>query len=199
MKTALLLSGGMDSTSIAYWKRPDLAICIDYGQRPARTEIRVAKTVTEELGIPLEIVSVDCSSLGSGDLAGTKATDIAPTPEWWPFRNQLLVTLAVMAAVKHGVGELMIGTVSSDESHADGRPEFLAAMDQLCRIQEGGIRVTAPAIGMSTVELVRTSGIPMGLLAWAHSCHTGNLACGACRGCNKHRITYHELGDGDAY
>lgn len=53
-------------------------------------------------------------------------------------------------------------------------------------MQEGGIRVTAPAIRMSTVELVRASGVPREILAWAHSCHTGPLACGDCRGCHKH-------------
>ena len=31
----LLLSGGMDSISIAWWKRPDVAISVDYGQRAA--------------------------------------------------------------------------------------------------------------------------------------------------------------------
>lgn len=39
---------------------------------------------------------------------------------------------------------------------------------------------------MTTAELVRHSGVPREILAWAHSCHTGNLACGQCRGCVKH-------------
>jgi 7-cyano-7-deazaguanine synthase len=32
------------------------------------------------------------------------------------------------------------------------------------------------------------------VLAWAHSCHTGVLACGRCRGCVKHYETWRELG-----
>ena len=32
---ALLLSGGMDSIALAFWKRPEIAITIDYGQRAA--------------------------------------------------------------------------------------------------------------------------------------------------------------------
>ena len=35
MKTALLLSGGMHSVAIAWWRRPNIAITIDYGQLPA--------------------------------------------------------------------------------------------------------------------------------------------------------------------
>jgi len=61
-------------------------------------------------------------------------------------------------------------------------------------LQEGRIRVEAPAIHGSTVDLIRKSEIPYSLLAWAHSCHTGNIACGRCRGCNKHRNVVAELG-----
>lgn len=39
---ALLLSGGMDSISVAFWKRPEIAISIDYGQRAAEAEITAA-------------------------------------------------------------------------------------------------------------------------------------------------------------
>lgn len=193
MKSALLLSGGMDSTCIAYWKRPDLAINVDYGQKPAEAERHAAQAVVATLGIPLELVSVDCSSLGSGDLAGATPDAHAPSSEWWPFRNQLIITLAVMAAVKHDIQELMIGTLKSDGIHADGRPDFVMAMSRVCQLQEGNIHLSAPAIQLTAVELVKHSGIPMNLLAWAHSCHTGNLACGQCRGCNKQANTYDEL------
>lgn len=45
MTTALLLSGGMDSVSIAWWLRPDVALTIDYGQKPAEAEIDAAGQV----------------------------------------------------------------------------------------------------------------------------------------------------------
>ena len=41
MNTALLLSGGMDSIALAYWKRPDIALTIDYGQAAADAEERL--------------------------------------------------------------------------------------------------------------------------------------------------------------
>jgi 7-cyano-7-deazaguanine synthase len=193
MRTALLLSGGMDSICLAYWMRPDLAINIDYGQKPAKAERRAAQEVATTLGIPLVLISVDCASLGSGDLAGIEPAAHAPSSEWWPFRNQLIVTLAIMAAVKNDIQELMIGTLKTDGIHADGRPEFIDAMDRLCQLQEGGIRLSAPAIQFSAVELVKHARVPMEILAWSHSCHNGNLACGQCRGCNKHANTYDEL------
>jgi len=190
----LLLSGGMDSVSIAWWKRPDVAITVDYGQRPAEAEIAAAGAVCIALGIRHEVVRADCSSLGSGDMAGQPPAAIAPVPEWWPFRNQLVLTLAGIAAVKLGVTHLMIGALATDGVHADGRPEFVEVMSKVMSLQEGGITVSAPAIGLTAVELVKTSGIPREVLAWAHSCHVANFACGQCRGCVKHYQTWEALG-----
>jgi 7-cyano-7-deazaguanine synthase len=190
----LLLSGGMDSVSIAWWKRPDVAITVDYGQRPAEAEIAAAGAVCKALGIRHEVVRADCSSLGSGDMAGQPPAAIAPVPEWWPFRNQLVLTLAGIAAVRLGVTHLMIGALATDGAHADGRPEFVEAMSTVMSLQEGGITVSAPAIGLTADELVKTSGVPREVLAWAHSCHVANYACGQCRGCVKHYQTWEALG-----
>ena len=195
---ALLLSGGVDSTALAYWKRPAIAITIDYGQAAARAEITAAAQVARELGLHHEIVRVDCASLGSGDMAGRAPLTAAPVPEWWPYRNQFLVTVAGMRAITMGVNEIHAGSVASDGSHADGRAEFYFVLDQLMALQEGGIRVKAPAIAMTTTALVRSSGVPRTLLAWAHSCHVGDLACGACRGCVKHFRVMEEI-YGEAY
>jgi 7-cyano-7-deazaguanine synthase len=67
-------------------------------------------------------------------------------------------------------------------------------MNALVSSQEGGLQVLAPAIDMTTAELVRRAEVPSSLLAWAHSCHKANVACGACRGCYKYMSTYAELG-----
>ena len=194
MSEALLLSGGMDSVSIAYWRRPKYAITIDYGQKPAAGEIRAAGIVAETLGLEHFVLRADLSALGSGDLAGSAALPVAAVPEWWPYRNQLLVTLAAMKAVSIGVQTLMIGALATDGQHVDGRPEFVACLNELLSMQEGGLRLEAPAIGMTAAELVRVSNVPDEVLAWAHSCHMSEFACGACRGCIKHYQTMQDLG-----
>lgn len=191
---AILLSGGMDSVALAYWRRPDIAMTIDYGQIAASAELRAASAVAEELRMSHRIVRADCRHLGRGQMAGGKRMVGAPSPEWWPFRNQLLITLGVMQLASAGVEELMIGSVSNDAPHSDGREDFVDAMDRVVHMQEFGPRISAPAIKMTTVELVKESGIPLDILAWAHSCHVSDVACGTCRGCNKHRDTYAALG-----
>lgn len=198
MRSAVLLSGRVDSIAIAWWRRPEVAITIDYGQLAAPTEIAAAARVAEEIGARHEVVRANCSAIGSGDMAGGTPDPLAPVTEWWPYRNQLLVTLAAARGIALGVGSLLVGSVTTDGSHADGTPAFYVALDALMRLQEGGVAVEAPAIQMTTVELVRASGVPREVLAWAHSCHVGPLACGGCRGCVKHYRVMDEL-YGDAY
>ncbi len=184
----------MDSTALAYWKRPDLCLTIDYGQVPADAEIAAAQAVCAATGLQHEVLAIDCSVLGSGDLAGRDALAIAPVREWWPFRNQLLVTLAASFLVGKRIERILIGCVRGDGVHRDGTPEFVARLSDLLHIQEGGMRVEAPALSMSSAELIRMAGIPVEVLAWSHSCHVSEYACGFCRGCGKHFATMKELG-----
>jgi 7-cyano-7-deazaguanine synthase len=193
---AILLSGGMDSIALTYRKRPEIAITLDYGQVCADAELEAASMVAASLGCRHEIIRIDCRSLGSGDLAGRSVHALGATREWWPYRNQLLITLAAMRAIEIGGTEVMIACVASDRSYRDGTPEFIERMSGLISFQEGELRVSAPAIGMTTVELVRKAQVPFDLLAWSHSCHCSNLACGNCRGCFKHQVAMEALGYG---
>src|ERR1700744_5890622 len=161
MRSALLLSGGQDSVAIAYWLRPDVAISIDYGQLPADAEMRAASQICESLGIKHIPLSIDCSPIGSGDLSGQPPNPFAPSSDWWPYRNQLLITLAGSTALSHGADELLLGTVSTDATHTDGTREFIEAMNSLLALQEGKLRLRAPAIELTSAELIRGAGIPM--------------------------------------
>ena len=183
--SVLLLSGGVDSTALAYSENPDRAMTIDYGQICAEAETRSSTQVCTELDIPHEVIEVDCTDLGTGQLAETGQLEIADTPEWWPFRNQLIVTLAAMKAVQIGANELILGSVRGDHQHADGRPEFYQILDNILSFQEGDLRVSVPAIHKTSEELVEESEIPLSILGWTHSCHQSNWACGRCRGCVK--------------
>jgi len=195
MAKAILLSGGIDSIALCYWKRPEIAVTIDYGQIPAKSEFQASESICKILGISHVTYRVDCSELGSGDLSNAKALNIAPSPEWWPYRNQLLVTLAAMKVVSMEVGELMIGSVISDGFHKDGTHEFYNLLNSLVNYQEGNIIISAPAISMTSVELVLNSSVPPEILLYAHSCHKNNIPCGRCRGCYKYIDVIKKLDD----
>lgn len=191
--TAILLSGGMDSIALAYWKLPHLAVTIDYGQLSAKSEIKAASAFCQLMRIEHKVIRIDCSSIGAGEMLNALPLDISPAPEWWPFRNQMLITFACMGLIAQNISELWLGTVSTDTLYLDGTEEFYSNIDRVVSAQEGNIHIKAPAIKMRTAELVKRSQIPLSILALAHSCHTGNLACGKCRGCEKHRMVMAEL------
>lgn len=190
---ALLLSGGIDSAALAFWLRPDVAVTVDYGQKPAPAEIQAASAICDALELQHVLIHADCSALGSGSMAGKRPSTLASEPEWWPYRNQFLVTLAAMRLVTAGIREILIGTVRGDSVHGDGKPEFVDRLSALMQCQEGGIRVAAPAIHLTSEELLQLSGITRDILGWTFSCHVSEFACGECRGCVKHGQVFQSL------
>jgi 7-cyano-7-deazaguanine synthase len=189
MRELLLLSGGIDSAALAAWRKPVAAVVIDYGQLPAEGEIRAATQVASDLGLPITTLRADCHEIGSGLMAGADSGVASPSAEWWPFRNQLLITLAAAWAVVRGYEAVLLGSVKGDGFHVDGTASFYALMDEIVRRQEGGLRVLAPAVELASAELIERSGIEDRTLAWTISCHRGSSACGDCGGCRKHEET----------
>lgn len=189
----LLFSGGIDSTALAAWLRPEVLATVDYGQRVAIAERRASVEIARRLGLRHEVIAVDVAALGHGHLAGRDPSALAGAPEWWPYRNQLLITIAAMRFVNEGLSDVFIGTVQGDDVHADGRLEFLEALDRVMALQEGGVRVSAPARSMTSEQLVgRAPGI-RDLLPWTFSCHVAEFPCGQCRGCMKHNAVLEAL------
>jgi 7-cyano-7-deazaguanine synthase len=193
VKTALLLSGGVDSIALAWWLRPPLAVTVNYGQRPFDGEMRAASAVCDALKIDHRVVAVDVSRYGSGDLSDRAALAVAPVSEWWPYRNQFIATVAAMATIDEDVDTLVFGTVASDAQHVDGSAAFINALDRLTSLQEGTMHVIAPAIKLSSLALIAASGVPQEILRFAHSCHSAAVACGGCRGCNKYLEIFEAL------
>ncbi len=191
--SAVLLSGGMDSSALAYLHRPKTGVFINYGQRAAEAEHRAAAVIAGELSMPLEIIQADLSSLGTGVMAGAEQISAGSSPEWWPYRNQLLITLCAMRVISLGLKHILIGTVATDRLHGDNSIEFMNAMNSLLLTQEGALSLSAPARGLTTVELVRKAEMPMSAVAWTHSCHISIFPCGQCRGCTKRRQALDEL------
>lgn len=194
MSDLLLMSGGIDSAAIAAWMKPTLCLTIDYGQRPAQAEVQASSEICKALGLPHRVLAARIPELGSGDLINSLPSPHSSHSEFWPFRNQYLITLGAMYAMKFGCSRVLIGTVATDQRHLDGSPKFITTIDSLLAMQEGSIGLTAPAATLTSFELVKKSGILEEVLGWCHSCHTANLACGRCPGCLKHSQVMAQLG-----
>jgi len=194
IKKAILLSGGIDSISLAYNLKPEIAYTIDYGQTVAQREIYVSKYICKMLHIEHKVITVDCKNIGSGTLANKKNIEISPSEEWWPFRNQLLITLSSMQAIKDGVSEIYLASVKSDNFHADGTRKFYDLINETVLYQEGNIKILCPTLELYSHELVQNFNVPLELIGIAHSCHISNLACGKCSGCIKQLKVKYEIG-----
>ena len=182
----MLLSGGLDSALVAAVEQPERALFVDYGQMSARAERAAAQTVADHLGIELDTVTIDASSVGTGQLVKATQARVAPSPAWFPFRNQLLVTIAAAHAIKIGLGAVLIGTVADDGlRHADGTRRFIASLDTLVRLQEGGIRVAAPQADTPTRKLLSRCRLPDEVVNATHSCDVGDTPCGECGSCSR--------------
>jgi 7-cyano-7-deazaguanine synthase len=182
----LLLSGGLDSAALAACERPAAALFVDYGQRPAAAERRAARAVAGAMSVPLHEAALDLRPFGGGLLLDEAPLPDAPSPEWWPYRNQMLVTAAASLALRLDLARVLMGTVAGDgDRHADGTTEFYRTLDALLRMQEGGVGVDAPAIAETSEQLVARSGLGEAVVGWTVSCHRSELPCGDCPGCWK--------------
>ncbi len=193
VKKALLLSGGVDSICLAYGLKPEIAYTIDYGQKVAEREIYVSKFICKELDIDHKVIKIDCSSLGSGTLINSEKLNLSPSDEWWPYRNQLIITLALMQGIKDEISELHLASVKSDEFHKDGTKQFYDFINKLVTYQEGNIAIQCKSLDFFSHELAVKYKVPINLLSIAHSCHISNIACGKCSGCLKQLRVRHEL------
>ena len=145
----LLYSGGIDSTCLALLERPELLVTIDYGQRSCDGEIRASKHIAAQLGLRHDVIECRMTELGAGDLAGMPSPEGAHVTETWPFRNQMLITLAAMKHARDGFFDIIIGTVSTDSDHPDGTSTFVSAISDTLQVQDYRMSVRAPAIGMT--------------------------------------------------
>lgn len=197
MSRVLLLSGGMDSTAIAHWVKPEALLFIDYGQKSSDAERRAAERVAVQIRQPLALLSIDCAPVGEDLLGGPNAPPKPKGEVWWPYRNQLLATFASAWALGNGCSEVLIGTVAGDgDVHRDGTAWFLESLDALIAGQEGGVHISAPALVLTTEALIEASGITRDVLAGSYSCHRSSFPCGECGGCTKRDQILGSLGVG---
>jgi len=179
------MSGGIESSCLAYWKRPKLCITVDYGQVCAEAEIETAAEIAKKLKLTHRVIRVPIERK-FGLSAPNPGLD-SRSPEFWPFRNQFLATVAAMHLLGENVEEIWFGSVRSDDRFLDGSQLFFRRLSAVLSCQEGGLKVLAPAKKLSSEELISISKTPRSILGATFSCHRSNVPCGDCPGCIKQR------------
>jgi 7-cyano-7-deazaguanine synthase len=210
-KTVLILSGGMDSTTLLY----DLiheghevhAVTFDYHQKH-KNEIACARKTCRTLHIPHKIIDISVLN------------EIAPSsltrPQWEvpegnyaeesmkqtvvPNRNMVFLSLAASYAIGIGADYLFYAAHAGDHAiYPDCRPAFVSAMGtafHLCDWHD--IILQAPYLYWTKTDIVNR-GLSLGVdysMTW--TCYKGGKrSCGRCGSCDERLAAFREAGAKD--
>ena len=196
--TIIVLSGGLDSTTMLYEYRERIALAVSfhYGSKHNDKELAFAKLHCERLGIEHIVISLGFirdwfhSSLLQGGEAVPEGNydEMSMKSTVVPFRNGIMLSIAIGMAEDRKLQYVMLANHSGDHTiYPDCRPEFVAAMDQTaCAGTWNGVRLLTPYTNLTKTEIVR-HGLKLGINydeTW--SCYKGgDKPCGVCGTCRE--------------
>ena len=215
MKAVCLLSGGMDSSTLAYVAKSRgytiLALHLNYGQRTEQKEQKCAKKIASLLNAEAFVeINLDYfTKFGSSSLTDDTIAVEEFDPErahipntYVPFRNANLLSIATSFAESRGADAIFIGVQSLDYSgYPDCRPQFIEAFQHVIDLgtkDTTEITLFAPFINMTKTDILR-EGIRLGV-PYEHtwSCYRNEeKACGTCGSCHFRKEAFTALGKQD--
>lgn len=205
--SVIIVSGGMDSVTMLHEYRDRIAVGIsfDYGSNHNAREIPFARMHCERLGIKHIVISLDFmnryfkSSLLEGADAVTDGhyADENMKSTVVPFRNGIMLSIAVGIAESNGLRYVMMANHGGDHSiYPDCRREFVCAFDAAAKAGTYvGAGILAPYTGITKADIARR-GKEMGLdYSETWSCYKGgDVHCGRCGTCVERREALAEAG-----
>ncbi len=216
----VLLSGGLDSTTVAAMARRDgyrlLALTIDYNQRH-RIELDHAARVAAALGaerhivLPLDLRGFGGSAL-TADIDVPKAKAGEPVEPgipvtYVPARNTIFLSVALGWAEAAGALDLFIGVNALDYSgYPDCRPEFIHAFETMANaatkagVEGRRFTIHTPLAAMTKADIVRTAigiGAPIDLTWSCYDPSPAGAPCGRCDSCRLRAKGFEEAGVAD--
>lgn len=209
MNVAVLLSGGLDSTTALHWAhsqhRVVCALAFDYGSNHAARELACARWQAESLGIPYREIDLRSISahLQSALLSGADAIPAADYAEdnlkqtVVPFRNGIFLSIAAGIAESNGAEGIVIAAHNGDHAlYPDCREDFMAAMASAISLGTyAKLQILRPFIS-NTKEEITAIGAGLGVdFSHTYSCYCGRERhCGQCATCRERREAFLAIG-----
>lgn len=222
-KAVLLLSGGLDSTTLLALATTDNyavhALSFSYGQRHSG-EIAAAREIAERYAVVQHVIQeIDLRVFGgsalTADIEVPKDRLIEPDDDvpvtYVPARNTIFLSFALAFAEVVGAHEIFIGVNALDYSgYPDCRPEFIAAFEKMARLATRAdssatdgreqISIRTPLIEMTKKQIIEL-GLKLGVdYAITTSCYdpgSDGEACGHCDACQLRLRGFEEAGSSD--
>ena len=201
-KAIILLSGGLDSTTVLAIAKSQgyecYAMTINYQQRHS-SEIKAAKKIANLYSVKdFKIVDINLSWLKSSALTNKEINIPENSPTgipvtYVPARNTIMMTLALAWAETINSQDIFIGVNSIDYSgYPDCRPEYIESFQKMANlatkaaIEGNKIKIHTPLIKLTKAQIIR-EGIKNKVdYAMTISCYQASengLACGKCDSC----------------
>lgn len=197
-KAVVLLSGGLDSSTVLFMARRKYdctCLIFQYGQRHTR-EIESAKNIALKAGCAWHLIKIRFPWGGSSltdkksKIPSNKLPDIGKhgVPSTYvPGRNTVFISYAVSFAEAAGAKKIFIGANALDYSgYPDCRPEYYRDFNRLLKsgTRNKDIRIVTPLISKTKTDIVNLGvkyRVPFEL-TW--SCYKGGKnPCGKCDSC----------------
>jgi 7-cyano-7-deazaguanine synthase len=199
MKIVLLLSGGLDSTTLLYelvsQGHDVVALSILYGQRHAK-EVDFASRICGLTGVsylirclPDDLLENMQSSLlraNGVDVPHGHYEDVTMRSTVVPFRNLMFVSVAAATAANLKFDAVAIAAHTGDRSvYPDCRPEFINPLSECLRAGDHTpVKLLAPYLDLTKTDIARkakTLNVPISM-TW--TCYEGlDEPCGKCGSC----------------
>ncbi len=197
MKTVIVFSGGMDSTTLLYKLLAEgkevKAISFNYGQRHSK-ELKFAKDTCDKLGVPHKVIDI---SFIKELVSNSALTSDIEVPEGHyesenmkltvvPNRNMIMASIAIGYAVNEDFDEVALGVHAGDHAiYPDCRPAFISALRNIAAIANfKPIEIYTPFLLLDKGDIA-IEGRELKVdysLAW--TCYKGlEKPCGKCGAC----------------
>lgn len=213
MKALAVVSGGLDSVTMAYALAADGAlggvISFDYGQRHKK-ELGFAMACAERLGVCHALI--DLTSL-TPHLKGSALTDTVAVPDGHyaaesmkqtivPNRNAIMLTIAFGVAAAEGMDAVATAVHGGDHFiYPDCRPDFVELFERMQQKALDGlwsIKLLTPFIAGDKSAIARRAVELRVPIAETWSCYKGGEThCGRCGTCVERREAFHLAGVAD--
>lgn len=217
-RAVLLLSGGLDSTTVLALATSEgfavHALTFRYGQRHSQ-EIDAARRSAARYSVANHIIAdFDLRVFGGSALTGDLDVPKDRSPDdmkagipttYVPARNTIFLSFALAWAEVLEAADIYLGVNALDYSgYPDCRPEYIAAFERMANLATRAgvessrpIRLRTPLIHLSKREIIQLGhslGVDYGLTTSCYDPASDGAACGHCDACLLRRKGFAEAG-----
>lgn len=206
-KSLIILSGGMDSVTLLYDKKDEIAVAVtfDYGSNHNKREEEFAKYHCEKLGIEHIIIPLTFihdyfkSSLleGASAIPNGHYEDETMKSTVVPFRNGIMLSVACGLAESRELEKVLIANHFGDHAiYPDCRKGFIDAISEAMRNGTyKGITIDAPYTTITKTDIAKI-GKSLGIdYSKTYSCYKGGEKhCGKCGTCVERKEALRDAG-----